>query len=786
MKRWLLAVAALLGPLVGLASADYVIIKIDLNKFFPSKDNPQGMPGMPGMPGGMPGGKFGGMMGGMPGGMPGGMQGGMPGGMQGGMPGGMRGGYPGGMPGGYGMRGGMPGGYPGGSGMRGGMPGGYPGGMPGGMRGGMPGGYPGAPGSGGTGSFPGSPTGGTGGTGGFGGFPGMPGDPNNPDEANEPEYRPLWAYAYLELKRRPKQVSSQDGQHQWLIIDQKWGKPIYVPGEAIRAYIRADSLAKRWEKKYKADLKDGKTPELLLALAEWALERGLLNEFYKVIDELKQLAPTNPTLKIIEQTRAALKNAPNQDDPAAASLIRELTAGGYRTLRSELGHYTLLTNAKNAQDDPSVKRRLAAMEDTYHVFFYWFALKGSPRTVPAYRLVAALAKDADPEQTREFESKHALFDQVPMVGDGFTARRDNVVLLSGRRIDEAFSTLIRNNSSLFKVEYKVTANDLLTNEKIMSRRQEIKAQIPVLQTLALMQHAMEEESEWATVTHECVRQLEAATNLIPRNVNAAEWAQFGLASFFETPHRSFYPMHGAANWNQLINFKYLRKTKKLNSKKASEILLDVITDRYFRQAYQSLRQQRDKADEKDKDSLSSKTADQLELARCTSWALTYYLANNHLDKLLNYYQELSNLPRDLEYNEDVVQNCFARAFGLLTADASDPSRKMLDINRVKRLANDWFNKMDLVQLDIIEVEQEGMLSRKQAADEAKAPKTNPNTQPGTNPTGQPGYGQPGYGPGQGGRFGPGGMGGRGGYGPPGMRPGGGGFRPPPGGSGRRQ
>ena len=766
MTRWLLAVAALLGPLTGLVSADYVIIKIDLNKFLPSKaDAQQGGSGMPGM----------GMMGGMPGlGMPGGgmgmMGGGMPGyGTSGGMPGyGASGGKPGfgaggGMPG-YGASGGKPG-----FGVSGGAPGfgGGAGGPPGygSGPGGRPGGRGGPPGMGMMGGMPGM--GMMGGTPGAGG---TPGDPNS-GEAKEVEYQPLWAYAYLELKQRPKVINSTDGSGcTWVLIPNKWGQPAYVPLEAISGYIQQRSLAKRWETKLKNDLKD-KTAENLLALAEWALERGLLDGFLKMIDELKEVAPTNATLLTVEKARAAMKSAPGQDDPAAASLAKALSAEGYRALRSELGHYTLLTNARNAAEDPSIKRRLARMEETYQTFFYWFALKGKPQTVPAYRLVTVLAKDRDPESTKEFESKHALFDEVPMLADGFTARRDNTVVLSSRRMDEAFSTLTRNNAQLFKNEFKVTASELLKQANILQKRKDLGCCGPVLQTLALLQNAMEEESEAATVTHECVRQLEAATGLIPRNVNAAEWAQFGLASFFETPIRSFYPAHGAPNWNQLINFKYLVKVKKLDPKRAREVLLNVITDTYFRQAYRSLRRQGDGADEKDKEKLANKTANELEVARATGWGLTYYLAHNHLNQLLAFYDEVSKLPRDIEYDAEALKACFGRAFNLLTPDPNAPGQQTLDRGRLQRLANDWFNKMATTQLDMIEVETEGLDSRRRASMEANAPKANPNPQ--TNPGGQS-------------PFGPGGMGGRSPYGPggPGMgRPGPGGGRPGGGGPG---
>ncbi len=784
MRRWCLAVAAVIGPLAGLVSADYVIIKVDLNKFLAEGEGKKdgtpgfGMPGgYPGMPGGAPGGYPGGMM---PGRMGGGMLGGgMPGRMGGGMPGGMPG-MPGGMPG---MPGGMPGG-PGGGGTSGsGFPG--RGGM--GMIG-MPGGAPGMPGGpGGRGGFPGMPGGMPGMPGGMPGMmpgmPGMAGGPGGEADEDKEEYHPLWAYAYLELKKPAAKSYDRQGKVLYYQIEHKWGKPVIVPNEAVTAYVRESPLLRRFDDRLRAITKEGKTPERLLLLAEWALERGLLTQFNKLIADVKAMAPGNATVRAVEKAAAALKARPGQDDPAAASLTRDLAEEGYRPVQSEAGHYTLLTNVKNAQGDPSVKRRLDQMEETYQTFYYWFAMKGSPRPVPNYRLVAVLVRETESNSTKEFESKHVLFDQVPMVADGFTARRDNVVILSTRRTDEAFNTLVRNNTQLW-TEHRLKGHDLLNDPKMLQRRgKDVGAtKIPVLQTLALLQEAMQEESEHATVTHECVRQLEAASGLIPRNVNAAEWAQFGLAAFFETPHHAFYPVHGAANWNHLVNFKYHRRPKvgKLGNKKPLDILLSVISDRYFQTAYRGLREQGEVSTEKDKEAQANRVADQLEIARCTAWALTYYLMTNHQDKLLAYYGELRKLPRDVEYDAGVLKTAFGRAFGMLAADPADPRKQTLDLKAAAGLAEAWMRNMHSVQLDVVDIEQREVSTREKAAQQDKSNKTGSgSTQPAAGaPPGRPGFGGPGGAP-----FGrPGGGAGNTPFNPAGgFRPGGN-FRP---GSGNR-
>jgi hypothetical protein len=694
MKRWILAVVAILGPVVGLASADYIVIKIDLNKFF---NNPSPIPDQKGPAG--------------------------------------TGQYP---PGGgqYNPYGGQ--------------------GPQGGQR----------------------PAGGD-------------GDLKNP-AYQIPQGPPLWAYAYLEL-RKPAEPHYQGLLYK---IENRWGKaPLYVPTKAITQYVKMSSAAKRFDDKFKNDLREGKTPEKLLSLAEWALERGLLTEFQRMMDELRALdakAPIPPPLKAIlkavDDTRDALKVQPTRDDPAAADLIEELTKDEYQTVQSEGGHYTLLTNVRSPRTDAGVKRRLTRMEETYQGFFFWFALKGQARPVPTHRLVTVLVK-TDWNNTKDFDNKHVVFDLPPMVGDGFTARRDNVVVLASTRLDEAYYTLLKNNQQLFTQQFKVSGTEVLNEPKLDRKRTDLMkppgpGRLPPLynlQALMLLQHAMEEEAEVATVSHECTRQLIATTGLIPRNVNTGEWAQFGLASFFETAPRGFHGTFGGANWTELIRFKYLfkhvRKNGKTDPEKARNVLLNVIGDKYFQEGYQAQRQLYEIS--ADREALEPKATKQLRLARSSAWALTDYLAREHTQKLLRYYQELSNLPRDVEYDADVLRNCFARAFNLLT-----PART-LDMARVEKLAVDWFGSMEARQLDMYELEQEELRQLAAADAPPPAPKTTgPGGQggatgPGGNP--YPGGTTP-YGPGGTGGYGPGGSGGSGpggsgGYVPPGYSNPGGGGRP---------
>jgi hypothetical protein len=707
MKRCLLAAAILMVFGVGIASADYVIIKVDLNRYLSIMQQIKGGEGgkQPGMPGG-------------PGvGRPEGAQ--------------------------------PPGGGPG-------QPG-FPGA-----------GQPGFPGAGQPG-FPG------------GGQPGVPG-PGPRGEGGQPQIQPhpasgtppMYVYAYLEVKTKPKFHAANNviPYNVWE-FDQRIGGQkmnLWIPERAI-TYVVAAPVAKRFEEKFKAELKEGDNDskkKKLLVLAEWALQRGLIPEFNTVIDELEKVDPKHSVVAAVKKTRKDLKEPPKNNDPAAQSLTEELKKEEYRTLVSDQGHYALLTNFKSSSvNDAELKRKLSKLEDVYSTFFYWFALKGQPRTLPSNRLVVVLI-DTPHNNSKDFDSKHAVFNFAPLVGSGFIAQRDNVVILASRRVDDVFSTLMSNNIDSWN-NHKTSMNELLTNLAQVFKQprfQQIASKLPVMQTLALCQKAMDDENDLATLSHAGVRQLIAVTGTLPRNVATAEWARFGLASFFEVPQQSFYPSTGGPNWTHLVNFKSLRGAKKLESKDAKEILLKVVTDDYFRHAYGMVKTSQ--LNKEERAAFKHKAEDALELARATSWSLTYYLMRNKSDLLERYFGEIANLPRDIDFDSKVLKECFYRAFGLLMQDPDNPQRQIVNVEKLDAMATAWFSSMEATVLDLPEVEQMAIKSHvAELALRAQEPSA----------TGQPGTGMQ---PGPGGYPGPGGVPGPGGYPGPGMQPGPGGY-PGPGG-----
>lgn len=633
MKRLLLALAAVL-VFTHLATANYLVFKVDLNKVI--KDPTSMLPGPINV--GQPDG------------------GGLPGFPGGGGPGGPEGGGPGpGFPGGAGMGGGLPGpGGPRGGGFRGGAGGGL---MPGGPGAGIPG-----------------------------------GNENEPIDTGPP----LWVYTCVELSK----AKLLSGAHE---VEHRWGKMNIIPITVARVIPpRPDRelLPKQYNAKYNQVLKDGKQPGDIKKLAAWALEHGLLSNFHHLMGDLLGKADKkDPVVTAWRKVRADMQR-PVNDDPVLKSLLDELRGGNYAEIASERrekpyvggGHYVLFygRDADRPIREDELKRRLDRMEANYETFYYWFVLQGIALPVPERRLVAILENNSG-----AFTDKHRNWGGAPVPtlfpSDGFTPRRDNVMVLSRKPRDEAYTMLEKINASWQNKEDVFVTRDELLSGKIW--RKAAAAQKPsdviILQTLALLQKALEEDAERTAISHEGTRQLLAASGLIPRSVQAPDWLQYGLASFFETPRRAFYPSAALPSWTNLIDFKHLRKNKKLES--AEEAFTNTVTNTYFRNANQSMAKLKDRKDRRDSP-LAEKAKEEREIAQATSWALVYYLAKNQqLDRLMRYCGDLSMLPRDLEFDESVLRGVFDRAF---------------QVRDVKGFSERWFLEMDNLTLEFPEMERE--------------------------------------------------------------------------------
>jgi hypothetical protein len=330
--------------------------------------------------------------------------------------------------------------------------------------------------------------------------------------------------------------------------------------------------------------------------------------------------------------------------------------------------------------------------------------------MPPHRLLAVLV--ASP---KEFLNKHAAWGSLPLIGDGFLPRRDNVLVMSVGHLDETYTLLKKNNHS-HCLSLRMGSDELLTGsvwKKPDAHQNDLS--VSLLQTLTLVQKATEAQAEQATISHEATRQLLFASGLLPRNVVVPEWIQYGLSSFFETPTGAFYPGLGIPSWSNLIDFKYHRSTGKLGP--PPDVLLQVVTDGYFERARASAA--RYAASRGANETLANKAQEDREIAQATSWALVYYLIReNKLNYLRNYCLELDQLPRDLDLGARILRGCFSRAFEL--GDSSHLH------HHLQELADPWFSEMANYYLEIPQYEQYALQARLQP-DALQTPATHPKT-----------------------------------------------------------
>jgi hypothetical protein len=516
--------------------------------------------------------------------------------------------------------------------------------------------------------------GGMGAIGGFGGFQQPGGAGTGQDDI---DLAGVFVVAVVE-SQTPVNLRSLDAGFP-VKITHKWGTSLIMKDKEKHTFSTLPlvdvqgkplpNISKKWEAKTKEvhDKKDATPPAAaLLDLAEWALQHGMLTEFTKTMDELAQADKESAVVKAYLQVKADLAKPAARNNDYVSRWKSRLSFERYQPAEKEKGHYTLVHN-NPSNDSPEVQGRLNRLEDNLQTFFYWFALRGKVMSVPGQRLIAIM-----PATLRDFESTKQKFD-APVVADGFFAHRDNIAVLAHQRLDPQYD-------DLFNV---VRAN----TQQLGDPMKLLKGQgDPALQTMMLMLKTLEEDGELATASHDGTRQLLAATGLkvsgeperplLPRSVAAPEWIQFGMGSVFETPSSSPWVNVGLPSvacmpqYNYMAQFQEMGRFDSTKMDKPPVALMKVITDQYFREASSA----------KDKEQKAG-----LLKARTLAWSVTYFLTQKKLDGVLRYFKELDKLPRDLEFDNDVLLGAFARAFDL--TDPRNPA--VVDNARFASFAQEW-------------------------------------------------------------------------------------------------
>jgi hypothetical protein len=213
----------------------------------------------------------------------------------------------------------------------------------------------------------------------------------------------------------------------------------------VRVYPTSEEPAvdKRWTAEYAKVFKDrtNKAPsaEQIQKLAEFALTHGLNDKFVEVMKKLAEGNASN------EAVVAFLKVQTDLDRPVAKTGPAELKThlGDYKeaTLKDDKGHFVLYHRLAN-NDLDEVQGRLKYLEESLRTYYYWFALKGVALPVPTERLPALLTtKEPEFKRTRD-----SLTDP-PVVGDGLFARRENLTVFCAKPLDARYDMLDKFTAS---------------------------------------------------------------------------------------------------------------------------------------------------------------------------------------------------------------------------------------------------------------------------------------------------------------------------------------------------
>lgn len=585
-----------------------------------------------------------------------------------------------------------------------GMPPGPGPGMPPGMPPGP--GRPPMPGGGGPPPMPGGgmppPLGGVGGVGG----------PAQPEEADD---SPDLIVVVLEAKNLNPKVSPMLFNEGKLLAPakfrHKWGDVDLVSKIPLTKWAAADvtvlektkgtplaTVKERFEARKKDEMTPDKSASTVIdRVARFALELGLVDECGKVMDELvaKDKDKTNASLKAYAAVKAELDKPVANLDSFPAWQTKLLN--GYKVTQNDKGHFALLhLQTKRSAED--VKPHLDQLERTYRAYYYWWALRGVVLPVAKERQTAVLA------ETEHFKNLRESLTASPVLADSFHARREAASVFASTRMDLPYDKLRKEWSQNWGDfdRHEILAGDKLnkgvpkvdkSNRPLSAIQRQQAGQIP--RVAALVLKLMEYEHEQTAITHEASRQLLYSSKLLPRNVNAPEWIQFGMGAFFEAPLQSPWPSVGAANPYWMPRFKELKAKNKYEP--AAVLLKKVVTDGHFREKAKSTKHEDVEA--------------HLRRARAAAWSLTYFVArtDSTLPKLRRYFAELSKLPRDVALDEKTLWNCFAKAFELDTDD------------KVLSLANRWLSYVENETLDASAVHER----IRKAYAEMNAPKTPP-------------------------------------------------------------
>lgn len=481
--------------------------------------------------------------------------------------------------------GGVPGGNPRGPG----GPGGNPRGGPGGPGGGNPRGGPGGPGGGG-GLSPDGGGGlsqlGGGAPGGFGAQTGPAIDPSKSVVVVVPFTHLTHEFMYPPGTRGNKKMDS---------ITTPFGKTfLFADNTSIQFYPNQSFTYESQVRQRHTDWSKNRILSDGYRLCKDALTHGMMKEAFQYSRELvnqveikKDVKPPADVAEFVSAFKtfdSAIDTPPSK--PSDANEWKKTIRGEALT---ESTHYSII----HPQDVPpeEISRRLQTLETNFKAFYLWHAMARTPLALPQSRLTVIL-----PKTVTDVDRLRSGLDGSAIVSDASFARLHNIVVMSPERMDEnsrAFQNLV---APLWREGY--SREDLLKGiaPKISTTRTHNDHARAM--TLALVDKALEIESDFAALSREGTRQLYIASGQLPQNVLLPEWVESGSASLFQKPKGPLFLKegqrdimtvslsagYGSPNFHYRRLFQSMERSGRLNPNR-SDLLINTISDAYFHSAH---------------------------------------------------------------------------------------------------------------------------------------------------------------------------------------------------------
>ncbi len=521
-----------------------------------------------------------------------------------------------------------------------------------------------------------------------------------------------YVMAVVELKGAPRQSKIKELPGKVLYLEHKWGKTAY-PDEnrEIRLQLITSSELKSPSAQYnerRNSIVNGPDNGLdrYLELAIWCLEVGLLEKCQVEMSTVEKSAAAKDA-KVSTKVARALEAYKQVKPIIADGIAKQEKANAWKQKLRYLGvatskHYALVHNSEDPARD-GVQRRLDALENNFKTFYLLFALKGKALPAPAEKLPAILVADSG-----VFNKAKQTFEVGDLISDGLYARQENLTVFAPTRLDEGWRLFNQEMRDIYQ-KHQV---DLLKGQfpdfgKFPEDLQVKATQVARAQIFALVEAALQEESEIAVATHQGTLQLFTATGLLPRNTAAPDWLRFGLASLFEMPkgpfpgengtfvRMAFWPGAGGPNWEWR---RYLDEMIQdhLIPEQPTDLLWQTLNGSAFERARELLA----KPPEVGGKDPTEAAQTEIGRGRCLTWALTYYLFTDRFPEFLAFLNDLGNQPRNVDVDQYLFLMTFCNAFHIDTAGLT-PANLRGNLNAYDEFAKNWISAVKRVDLPTV-------------------------------------------------------------------------------------